>query len=430
MHDADSNNDWRTAEYDFAKRMLTDSIYRDSRIEVMGLSGCGEMVASTEAELEQFARQCNGDASFSHLTPNGKVRTPIRVNSEGQLMTTGEIAAEVSEETRRARESVGKKHGDTEPFFRFNPIPASQFPNEPDPEWIWESFIATHSVTMLSALWKAGKTTLLLHLIHMMERGGRIHNDVKPGRVLYVTEESHKTWQRRFEKEQITLGDHVQFLCRPFKRGKPGYQVWNAFLDAVLQAVKRGQYDLVVIDTLSRLGPIRDENISAEVSDALAPLEEIADAGAGVLIIHHLRKGDGAEGQGFRGSGQFGAGCDNMLELRRFVPTDLKDPRRKINILGRSDIDEVVIELQPGAGFVSLGDPAVAARRAKRDAIDRVLSPTKPKTIEEIQDDWPEHGPTVAERTLRRDLNRLFSAGDVGRTGTGKRNDPYRFSEI
>ena len=69
---------------------------------------------------------------------------------------------------------MGKKHGDPESQFRFDPIPASQFPTEPDPGCIWETFIATHSITMLSALWKAGKTTLLLHLIHTMEHGGRI----------------------------------------------------------------------------------------------------------------------------------------------------------------------------------------------------------------------------------------------------------------
>ena len=140
------SEDWRSPEYDMARVMLTESIYQGSRIEVFGLSGCGKMLASTADELEQFARQCNGDGSYTHISPNGKVRMPIRLNAEGQLMTAAEIAAEVREETRRARAAVGKKHGDPESQFRFDPIPASQFPTEPDPGCIWETFIATHSI--------------------------------------------------------------------------------------------------------------------------------------------------------------------------------------------------------------------------------------------------------------------------------------------
>lgn len=112
MSAADSrtdSGDFCMPEYEFARLMLTDSIYHGSRIEVVGLSGCGEMVASTETELEEFARRCNGDASFSHLTPNGRTRTPIRVNSEGRLMTPEEIAAEVRPDDFRAFEKASIK---------------------------------------------------------------------------------------------------------------------------------------------------------------------------------------------------------------------------------------------------------------------------------------------------------------------------------
>lgn len=105
--------------------------------------------------------------------------------------------------------------------------------------------------------------------------------------------------------------------------------------------------DLVVFDTLANLWPVRDENSAAEVGACLAPLHKLT-AGRAVLLVHHLRKSDGAEGTGSRGSGAIAGFVDVMAELRRQKPTvDPGQRRRVLTGYGRYDgiPDEWVVEL-------------------------------------------------------------------------------------
>src|SRR5262249_51911703 len=52
-----------------------------------------------------------------------------------------------------------------------DPIPASQLaPNGSQVDWIWPGYIAPGAVTLLTALWKSGKSTLLGHLLKAMGR--------------------------------------------------------------------------------------------------------------------------------------------------------------------------------------------------------------------------------------------------------------------
>ena len=79
--------------------------------------------------------------------------------------------------------------------------------------------------------------------------------------------------------------------------------------------------------------------------------------------------------------------------------------------------------------FAAAGGKVVCAARTLHEG-DHQLEGSLEKTVQDIQDDWPEDGPIVAERTLRRVLNQLFVAGEIGRIGTGKKNDPYKYGEI
>src|SRR5436309_11629398 len=51
-------------------------------------------------------------------------------------------------------------------------VVASALQANADPlAWLWRGFIADKGITLLSALWKAGKTTLLSHLVRNMANG-------------------------------------------------------------------------------------------------------------------------------------------------------------------------------------------------------------------------------------------------------------------
>jgi len=60
---------------------------------------------------------------------------------------------------------------------------------DPTTAWLWKGFLLRGEVTLFSALWKAGKTTLLAYLLKAFETGGSFCGyDVQPASILYVTD--------------------------------------------------------------------------------------------------------------------------------------------------------------------------------------------------------------------------------------------------
>lgn len=229
-------------------------------------------------------------------------------------------------------------------------------------EWLWNGYLPKGGIVLLSALWKAGKTTLLSHLLKALADDGQfLGRAVKASKVLYVSEEGEQHWVRR--RDTLSLGDHCGFYLQPFK-AKPAFDDWGRFVTQLAEDVAQYQFDLVVFDTLAKLWPVREENDAGSVDDALMPLWHLTKAGAGVLLIHHLRKSGGAEYTGSRGSGALSAFPDIVMELTRFDATDAKSRKRALRAKGRYDEtpDEMVIELVDGEyRALSLPDSTAAA---------------------------------------------------------------------
>jgi hypothetical protein len=319
-----------------------------------------------------------------------------------------------------------------EPHFgqtRLTVIPCSQLRlHEGDTHWLWEGYLARCEITLFSALWKAGKTTLLAHLLKAFAEGGAFcGQSVLPCRVLYVTEESEHRWAVR--RDELGLGDHIDFIVRPFRR-RPNFPDWFRFLQDVEARLKTDHHDLAVMDTVSKLWPVRDENDAAEVERALMPLHGLTAAGAAVKMVHHLRKGDGAEATGSRGSGVLPATADTILELRRFRPDDDQDRRRVLTGYGRWDATpaEVVVALQPdGKGYTAEGDRQHVAGKEITAAVSAILPVDPPGwTIQEIQDNWKPGSPPQRAKLLAA-LAQGTADGDWKREGTGKKNSAYTF---
>jgi hypothetical protein len=269
--------------------------------------------------------------------------------------------------------------------------------------WLWEGYLARNAITLFSALWKAGKTTLLAHMVRAMEKGGQFCGlTLQPARVLYVTEEHESRWAER--RDLLGIGDHAHAIIRPFAQ-KPEMRQWLRFLDDLHRSLRQDPVDVVVFDTLSNLWPVKDENDAAKVQEALMPLHAIAE-GVAFNLVHHLRKADGAEATGSRGSGALPAFVDIVLELRRYNAGDRKDRRRVLAGYGRYEEtpDELVLELtkpvteQRGhfsevvrpAEYVQHGDKAQAVFAELAPVIDRILPPKPPGlNTDQILHDWP-----------------------------------------
>jgi hypothetical protein len=321
--------------------------------------------------------------------------------------------------------SAGSTAAGTPPSFAL--IPCSKLRLVPeDALWSWAGYLATGTVTLLSAYMKAGKTTLFAHLLAALETGGPfLGQTAKPCRVLYVTEEAETRWAAR--RDKLGLSDHVTFIVRPF-RAKPNRAQWSAFLDYVRQVQEREQYDVIIFDTISNLWPVRDENNAVDVQEALMPLHS-AIGNAALVLVHHLRKSDGGEGTASRGSGALLAWVDIIVELRRYDPADVKCTRRVLTGYGRYDQTptQLVIDLKDGQ-YVAEGDRSVVRVEEIARTVREVL-PQGPTgwTIEEILKNWSgERGPRRADllAALKTGLERKWWVC----TGNGVRGNPHRYS--
>jgi hypothetical protein len=226
----------------------------------------------------------------------------------------------------------------------------------------------------------------------------------------------------------LGLKNNVYFIERPFK-GKPSVLQWLAFIKHVQAEAERIDAHLVVLDTISALWPVKNENDAGEVQAALMPLWTLTTRSA-VLLVHHLNKADGQEGTGSRGSGALPAFVDTIMELRRFDPSGRHCRKRIITSYGRDEETpaEILIELDAQTNeYRALGD----RKGAKRDEIKRTLFATLPTdrpgmTWDEIKEAWPDD--EVPTKTTMLDaLHQGADRGDWIRDGTGRKGSPYRF---
>ncbi len=306
------------------------------------------------------------------------------------------------------------------------PIPASQLRTSEGQPWLWNGYLAPGSITLLSALWKAGKTTLLSHLLRAFEAGGEFcGRAVTPARVLYVTEESENRWARR--RDSLRLQDNVSFVIRPF-RGRADWSAWSDFTLYLEELVAKDPADLIVMDPLVNLWPVRDENDNAQVLSALLPLSHVA-AKPALLLVHHHRKGDGEEATASRGAGALTGFVDTIIELRRFDPSRREDRRRVLTGYGRDDEtpEELVVELTE-EGYVSHGARSEVAVLEILPTIAGILPAEPPGwTRNEVLEHWPEGRQRPRVEKLLAALHRGAEAGQWQQTGEGRRGSPWRY---
>jgi hypothetical protein len=358
---------------------------------------------------------CEIRRQMEELVANTEAIEIRAVHKEEELTDAIEIRA-APKESDRAR-------------IEFSPIRASQLGEAGQVDWLWYGYAVRGFVTLLVGLWKAGKSTLLAHLLKAAEAGGYLAGEVRAFKVLVITEEGSGLWARR--RDEIGIGDHVHFDIRPFKC-RPTNRQWRRYIARVAATVKRGDYDLVIFDTWQSLNPCPDENDAAAMMNALLPLQRITGAGAAVLLVHHPRKGDAAEGQASRGSEALPGFVDTIIELRRFDPKRAEDRRRTLR--GHSRFEEtpaeVVIELTD-EGYKSVGSTSVASQEDRQRTISTLLTDGEARTAKEVLDGWPKDGiPMPGRRTVQLDLDHGHAAGKWHRDGRGVKGEPYRYKSI
>ncbi|MCI0737781.1 MAG: helicase RepA family protein, partial [Gemmataceae bacterium] len=239
-------------------------------------------------------------------------------------------------------------------------------------DWIWPGYFAQGRVTMLTSLWKSGKTTLMSLLLTRRGRadascvgydptsqpaaadascvghspvadaasvGAQLAGrPVQPGQSIVLSEEDESIWAER--SKRLDLGN-VFFYCQPFD-GKPTQAAWCAFLQNLIDKKPADSANFLVVDTLASFLPGRNENNAAVMMEALAPLRLLTRHGFAVALLHHPKKGDPLPGQAARGSGALSGFVDIFLEMSQ--PRGDADSRRRI-VRGYSRFQETPRQL-------------------------------------------------------------------------------------
>lgn len=255
-----------------------------------------------------------------------------------------------------------------------------------------DGFIVNGFSHLLASYPKCGKTTLLAQMVLDWSGAGT--------QVLYLTEEPQLAWEERLR--DLPAGwDDVSFI---FALGMD--------YKAILQAIKGGDEEVVIIDTLRLLG-IADENDNACASRAQIPLIMLCRNKKQTLIFaHHTNKVGGNYGKAIAGAHAIFGNVDIALELQN----DGHSPkRRKLKGYGRIiEVPELIYELQ-GKELVALGSPEDLSLEELKGGFQDVLSGDWQKTQELI---------TAIEDPRPSTPHALKALEVLVRDGVGERNPP------
>lgn len=298
----------------------------------------------------------------------------------------------------------------------FSPQVAADFLNgeEEDVTWLLGDYLPTGSLALLAGKPKEGKSTLTYELAVKVAQGQPFLNreTTQTGVLILALEEHPRDVRLRLRGLGAEDLSNLHIACG---RLDPTPDLF----DAIAHTVKAEQIGLVIIDTLTQLWNVMEENNAAEVTKAMAPFLALArESGACVLLIHHARKSEGAFGDEIRGSGAVFASVDVALILKRH---EVATQRTLHGISRYADTPaELVLNLTE-AGYVALGDPAQVNKAARLERVKAALADTfaAPKDIAKLA--------KVPLRSTYLFLADLFSAGAVAREGSGKKNDGFRY---
>jgi DNA-binding transcriptional ArsR family regulator len=277
-----------------------------------------------------------------------------------------------------------------------------------------DGLIARGTITLLGAHPKAGKTTLLIHACREWLQQNR--------RVVYLSEDSRAIWRERV-KRFPELG---ALILNAIPRAHP--ENWA-------RAVRELEPDIVIVDTIRRFMPAKDENDSASVSLALAPFVDLQQElpRTAIVLVHHTKKSLSSDGEitDIAGSHAFTAEVDAVLLL---APVrEHKRQRILTPIAGRLwnlSPEPLVLELSEDASeyrVLGTADEVLPESHAQstREKILHALRVLGQATRTEIEEHLRASGEKIPERTIRDALLRLYEDGKVEREGKGTRAEPH-----
>ncbi len=177
------------------------------------------------------------------------------------------------------------------------PVSAKDLVNLPPPESLWADIIYPECIVQLNSEPGAGKSTIAYNICALGATGQPFLGIPfsKKLKSLYVDLETPRFLRR----------NKIELICGELPEDFHILEYLDLRNDfgGLLRLCKRERYDLLVLDTQSRILAMEKENDNAEANYLAGLLRRIAnEAGCAILLIHHSTKGD--EGKAvYRGRG-------------------------------------------------------------------------------------------------------------------------------
>jgi len=157
----------------------------------------------------------------------------------------------------------------------------------PEPQWAVPGLVPV-GLSILAGRPKVGKSWLALQIAHAVGTGGMVlDRHVTAGKVLYLAlEDGPRRLQERLRKQNAPSCANITFETS-----------WRRFTDGGLDDLRNAVsgYNLLIVDTLSRVLGGADQNDVADMTVLVGDLQELAiDRDMAVLAIDHHRKPSGS----------------------------------------------------------------------------------------------------------------------------------------
>ena len=324
-----------------------------------------------------------------------------------RTIESGKEWAEIDKITDRLREETETPGPDR----RLKPVSAKDLEHLTPPESLWADIIYPGCIVQLNSEPGAGKSTIAYNICANGACGKPFLDIVftKKLKSLYVDLETPKFLRR----------NKIELICGELPRDFHILEHLDLREDfnGLLRLAKKERYDLIVLDTQSRILAMEKENDNSEANYLAGLLRRIAnEAGCAILLIHHSTKGE--EGKAVyrgRGASAIAGAVDVVVNVDVLGDDILRLSAVKHRIQGSNP--RLLLKktgddkFEPCADH-GLGDETGFELYRAQDFIITLLSThDRPFPTKEIRERGVTEG--FKERTMERALSRLRQTGRV-----------------
>ena len=287
-------------------------------------------------------------------------------------------------------------------------------------------------MTIISAKPKVGKTNLVVGMLaENLNRGTWLGAPAKELRCVYLGEEHGFRFGKRLKESLVsedTVGTRFAYLDARSLNDVPTWQEKLERVRAYIEAISI-RPNLVVIDTLGFWAGLSDFNDYATVAKEFRPVLDFAfDTNVAVLVVHHSRKGTGADIDTISGSNALTGGAGNVALLTK---VDGSDTQRKLTVWSR-DVGEyeLIVDYNLDTHFYHKPDPMDTIPEEHRDVLELLEAYPEGITVAGlcgayIEVNGLEQGHGLGDRKMRTILTALGRKGlvlkDGGKDASGKK---------